>query len=1208
MKKSLFFAAISASAGLCGATLLQIDFNTKGSWHAENQGVRLRPLARGEASRPIAPGVKGNAAWFAAGNPQDFPGGTAGKTVGSLRYHNIKNFPHASGAIRLFVAPYFNGISRKNSKNHNYIFRFFNTAGPNKIITAFFFDNRRIDLQFAMENGKFAYLSAPVPTEKSRKWLQLDIIWQPGCQQLYLDGRLAAERSVPGSPLPVNAVELGGVDNFGPFMMQGALDELTVSDTVPSDLVILKKKAVETSTDFDGDPAKFPFFVSGNLLLNGVWQGDPGTSAKMVNGKLQLHWAGKDFRKRRIYGPEIKVQSGAFIKGILHFRKLLFDDGSFAPAEVVFYNKDGKEVFCRRFDTSNISGYRPMRLNEFQETCGNNTEIKYFNYFRVPENAVSMRMAWSFTRNPAVIEVGKLEFRYVDPVKKPWFSQPAGRGTLVLKPRQVSPGEADSILARRTRPVAKLVRSGDRVEIMIDGKSVPPLFMHNCLYDIKNRPAYTAEFSRMGAKFITVPLALGRGLYAHHPAALSPEGKLYLSGWQQRLREHIVQHPDGYLMLAIIIFPPDKWIRENDDQLMKDANGVNFIYGYPYYPIGKGAAKELPKGNFNRYPSQFSEKYTQYICGELTRVLTEFEKLPEAKAVAGIYLLGGDDDQFRMPSINTTPDCSPAALAGFRKFLREKYRTNENLQAAWGDDKVTFDTVTIPLPGRDIWPPERQYYAVGGRSSRLSDYVTSYSLAERRFKTAVRNAANKAVPRLFVGNYDCAYGMSGSWGHTGYHQHLAYEDEGDFSLYIPSYGRDRECGDLSLGIYQFTGSMQLHGKLPLMELDVRNLEIGGLTWMPYKSRNFQQEHNAETFRTGLRRLAVQSVILGGGFHYFNLYQQWARTPKALESLKDMFRIAAYARPAPLDRNRIAVFLDEHSDMFANTHPGWIPGFFNFKNIPSMAVQRTGVPFNYFLVSDVLHKDFEAPGVLFFADAATLKPETIAEIRRRYGKDKRVIVWHGAPGFLAESDIGKISRAVGFNLQDMPGNNDSKPASFDSNYDLVSPDEPHKSPLFTVDSSDPLLKGVRGFFMQESIVVPHIYSPHWAVVDPEAVPLAVFAGTDKVGMAVKRYSDHTEIFIGQPGSVTPVLLRNFAREAGIAPALETGDLFMAGSSLIAVGASTGDGIRKVRKPANCRKVTALAGHRIIREDAEYFEFFLKHRDFAVFAVEFNDTAN
>ena len=45
-----------------------------------------------------------------------------------------------------------------------------------------------------------------------------------------------------------------------------------------------------------------------------------------------------------------------------------------------FYNKDGKEVFCRRFDTSNISGYRPMRLNEFQETCGNNTEIKYFNY------------------------------------------------------------------------------------------------------------------------------------------------------------------------------------------------------------------------------------------------------------------------------------------------------------------------------------------------------------------------------------------------------------------------------------------------------------------------------------------------------------------------------------------------------------------------------------------------------------------------------------------------------------------------------------------------------------------------------------------------------------------------------------------------------------------------------------------------------------
>ncbi|MBE6356893.1 MAG: hypothetical protein E7058_07240, partial [Lentisphaerae bacterium] len=1131
MKKILFFTVCAALSVVSAGNILEINFNTPGDWRAENQDIMLKPLARGTADRPSAPGVKGSAVWFAAGNQQDFPGGTSGKVIGTLRYHGIKNFPQNSGAIRLYTAPYFNGIPRKNSKNHNYIFRFFNTGGPGKIITAFFYDNRRIDLQFAMDNGKYAFLSADIPAEKKQKFLQLDIIWQPGVQQLYVDGKLACEKHAAGKILPVNAVEIGGVDNFGPFMMQGVLDELTVSPDLPDDLVIVKKQPQTISRDVDGDPDKFPVIAAGNFMLNGSWQGEKGTSAKVENGKLILSWAGKDFRKKRIFGPEIKVNPGTFIKGTLHFAKRRFDDGSFAPAEVVFFDRQGKEIFSRRFDTSNISGYRPMRLNEFQETVGNRVTIAYFNYFRVPENAATVRPAWSFARNPVVIEVSRLEFRYVDPAKKPWFSQPDGKGNLQLTCRQTAPGDVDAILAKRTRPTVKLARCGDRVEILVDGKPVPPLFMHNCLYNIKNRTAYTAEFSRMGAKFITVPLALGRGLYPHHPAALAPDGKLDLSGWQQRLREHIVQHPDGYLMLAIIIFPPDKWLRENEDQLMKDHNGVNFIYGYPHYPLGKGAAKELPKGNFSRYPSQFSEKYTRYICAELERVLTEFEKLPEAKAVAGIYLLGGDDDQFRMPSINTTPDCSPVALEGFRKFLRRKYRTDENLRAAWGDKNAAFDKVTIPAAKTEIWPRDRQYYAMGGKDSWLSDYVASYSLAERRFKSAIRNTAKKAIPRLIVGNYDCAYGLSGSWGHTGYHQHEAYQDNGDFSLYIPSYGRDRECGDLSLGIYQFTGSAQLHGKLPLMELDVRNLEISGLTWMPYKSRNFQQLHNADTFRIGLRRLAVQSLVMGGGFHYFNLYQQWCRTPKALESLKDMFRIAAYARPSQLDRNRIAVFIDEHSDMYANTHPGWIPGFFNFKNVPCSAVQRSGVPFNYFLASDALHPDFTAPGVLFFADAATLKPETVAEIRRRYGKDDRVIVWHGSPSFLVETDLKKISAAIGFNLKYMPAYDNALPADFDDNYELISPDEPRKSPLYTLDSNDPLLKDVHGFFMQESIVVPHVYSPHWAVADQEAVPLAKFFGTGAVGMAVKRYKNHTEVFIGQPGAITPTLFRNFALEAG-----------------------------------------------------------------------------
>lgn len=142
---------------------------------------------------------------------------------------------------------------------------------------------------------------------------------------------------------------------------------------------------------------------------------------------------------------------------------------------------------------------------------------------------------------------------------------------------------------------------------------------------------------------------------------------------------------------------------------------------------------------------------------------------------------------------------------------------------------------------------------MGGHSSWLSDYKTSYALSDRRFKTAIRKAAKSAVPRMIIGGYDCAYGMTGSWGHTGLHFAEGRRCRG--FLYLDSQlRRDRDNGDLPLKPYQFTGSLALHGKLGILErvsaTRTSRTSISG----HYKSRNWQETHNYRTFATALNRL------------------------------------------------------------------------------------------------------------------------------------------------------------------------------------------------------------------------------------------------------------------------------------------------------------------------------------------------------------------
>ena len=1183
--------SVSAAALFAAEPVAEINFNAENDFTLKNQGKSLKSFTSVKGLVQV-PGKVGNGYISANQNLQDFPE-LKGAAQRSLRFTNIKGFPMEKGCVELWVKPYFNENTKPGKTPHNYIFRFFGYKKSSRVLTVFIINHQTLVCQYELEGGKKAYLYHTIKNWPAKEWVRLNFVWSKDEKMMYVNGNPAAKKSVPGALQFIDSVELGAVDSYLPF--QGAIDEFKVTVDAPADLKPFPEKKKPVSA------IKQPVRIAdkASLLDPAKWSGDKEITVSC--GKVfTLAYSGKFFTDRLIEGPDVAVTPGDYIRGDLSFTKKQWDYSSQGRAFVAFFTADGKLIRRLNFDSSNIKGYSPFKLHEFIAISGVDAKINYFNYWQVPEKAAYLRTGWLFRYNPSVIEVENIEFAKIDPTGKPWRKQPTARGTKVFATGDVSDAEIDKMLASRKHPVAQVKKEGERVNLYIDGKPVLPYFVHNTPYNVKNTERWTAEFNRIGFKIATVWVAMGQKGNNHYPTAIQPDGKLDFTGWREAIRTHAKQNPGGHIFLALYVFPSRKFINENDDQMMKDQNGVSFIFGYPYYPLGKGAAKELPGKKFDRYPSMASQKYTDHISAEIKRVLTEFEKYPESKLVAGVYLLGGDDAQFRLPDIHFTPDMNPLVLEGFKKELRAKYKDNAGLQKAWGDPNITFDKVTQPK-APELWPDKARYYTDYTDTVKFADYKSYYAALDRNFKIAIRKAAKSAVPRLLVGGYDCAYGIGGSWGHTGLHFGKSIDDGADFYIFIPSYGRDRDNADRPLGAYQFSGSLALHGKLGIMELDVRNPEIGPLYFGHYPSANYNALHDENSFRISLRRLAMQSIALGGGFHYYNLQPHWARTDKAVDSLKDMFRIVSHVRTVPETRDAVALMIDEDSNLISNIHPGWIPSFFSIKYLPNMAIQHSGVKYNYYLAKDALHKDFKAPGVLFFSDASTLTVDEITEIRRRYGNSGRVIVWQGAPSFLTCNDLNKIGKAINFKIAARPDYH-GKPLATERSYGEIYQAQNLPVPLVAAETHDPIMKGVKGFFTQESTVVPYVFPRSWSVEDKDVTVLAKYMNSDVPGMAVRRYKDFTEVFIGQPGSITPQLFRNFAREAGITPWLESDDLFYCGSGMIGIGAAKGDGIRKVRFPGGYSKVESLSGHKVENLTKEGFEVFIKHRDFAVFKIE------
>lgn len=557
--------------------------------------------------------------------------------------------------------------------------------------------------------------------------------------------------------------------------------------------------------------------------------------------------------------------------------------------------------------------------------------------------------------------------------------------------------------------------------------------------------------------------------------------------------------PDALILPRLIFSPPGSFVRANPGDMVRYASGE--------------------EGDI----SIASRKFWEVEADEALRAAVEHIAQGQfAGRILGFYLEHGE----WLYDKGLGFDASEANQQSFKSWLRQKYKNSlVSLRAAWHDGSVTFETANVPE-----WPvPAGNTIFFGAREGRYIDFH-EYS-SEIAAQTILR--LGKAVKEASGGRSAVAV----SYGYTlelprAYSGHLALRTVLD-SPFV----------DILTGPISYSGrhpggsapppapidSVTLAGKLWVCEDDTKTPLATGRTPDGYNPKI----ETDEGVRACHARNIGAAIVKGVGLSWMDLWGEgWLdsrETWQELARLRQLAELAAERRTRPVGDPEVAVLVDERA-------------FFSVRDeslletlIASQrdALLRLGVRVGFYLLSDVLKKDFPLGAKLvLFLNAFALDNTTRAAIAERLQNEGRTLAWVFAP-CANEETISECADVIGQHVKLQPWS--SKMGA---------------TVLSNVHS--PLTEHLRGQVIGE----PRRLNPSFSVADLRSQVLAEYPGGG-AAIAVRKHPRWQSVFLGEPGLTRP-LLRGLLRLAGIAPLTVDDDVAWIGDGVMCLHSTEGGG--------------------------------------------------
>ena len=732
-----------------------------------------------------------------------------------------------------------------------------------------------------------------------------------------------------------------------------------------------------------------------------------------------------------------------------------------------------------------------------------------------------------------------------------------GRPKVTPEKRDFEEQRVAQILAGRSQAHPRLVRREGRVALEVNGQDVlPACYTRGIFY-----PQYAryGEFAKAGYNLVRLTAHLNP-LSKTHQAGVGNlwrgKNQYDFSDLERELKVIANINPQALVIVSAVVMPYHAWAMQNPGSIVTNAKGEKLIvYGGEGEQYGG-----VPNYDTNReadyapsfYGGQFPED-----AGNAVKALASFLQTSAAgKIVIGVEFTGGTDGQIYPWDRDHArgADYSPAGLEGWRKFLRKRYNNDvTRLQRSWKDGAATFENAPIPSL------TERSYGSAEAVTAHGFDYNEFISHAIADFMIGLGNKVKEGSQgRLLTGVY---YSDSGEQGAIarGALQRI---------LESPAINMGR-----SVMRHQTSGSWWRHGKLTWLELDMRPP-------MPSPMQYFTQGliYTPQQFQTKVWRNAVMALTdLRGGYYPFDMAESWYQNAeiigafgKAHTGLQSALDDSVNLAPA------IGIFTDERLPFQLPNVLGYVltrtSAIGNYR-----ALDRSGVPYARYLLSDALDPAFTLPKISFFRLPATVTAAQVKTLQEKAKRSGSILVWEYAPG--QPATLGGIPAKTDKTAQNRP---------------------------LLVQNAGELTNGLWGQLLG-SPPVPNSYNDALRWNEPPLVftpqpgdrVLARYAGTQLPGVLYTERDGVKQIVIGTPGALSPQFVRNLAQSAGVEALSNSDDEMRFGSGILSFYSQIG-GERTITLPSGFKVAASPTGH-AFKPTPQGFTYNIGYRDIAVFKI-------
>ena len=556
-------------------------------------------------------------------------------------------------------------------------------------------------------------------------------------------------------------------------------------------------------------------------------------------------------------------------------------------------------------------------------------------------------------------------------------------------------------------------------------------------------------------------------------------------------------NPDLKILPRIILNPPQWWLRDNPDEVLRSWN------------IPKGEYKTIPRASFG------AEAWQKYWTKALADTIRYFEE-KWGDHIFGYHPGMGDCGEHTHCWWDNVCDFSPRQQKNFRKYLKQKYADIDALNHNWQKQYSSFDDILLPEGRRfsdnsaranTLFLPETEMDLIDFQE--FSSHIVADTICQEAkvVKETLRELGKKKICGVFYGYINLvANSTQTTSGHNALTKVLECPDI-DFICGPLSYAARQNGGTVMSQM--IPGSMVCHGKLFYNEDDTGTHVVQNITHHGYIPATAEESIHAE------RRNFLETMRTGGSQWWMDLYGKgWFLS----EELQNEFaRLRQFAEKHYLTRQsnaQIAVFVSLESSFYVRDTPLPITG--NLIEHQLAEVCALGASYDIYQLTDLpllakkgMLKNYR---MCIFLNCTAVEKEMAECIERELKNTQRTLLWFYAPGYIRNSkrDAAFAAELTGIEFSAV---------------------ESGIMPMLT----ECWLDGRRLSYGLNRAVYPRLTAN-----DPAAEELGYFVnGTTIVGqkhgsgaaLVRRKFADFSSVWSASPG-LPSCMLTEFAAEAGV----------------------------------------------------------------------------